>query len=58
MMVIVSFGVVIFYSVRDPNYLDALFSSYWGRLSFWVAVVLQIVGGLLVYRILNRTAKF
>lgn len=58
MMVMVSVGVVIFYSVRDPNYLDALFSSYWGRLSFWAAVVLQIVGGLLVYRILNRTAKF
>ncbi|MFM7059522.1 MAG: type II secretion system F family protein [Planctomycetota bacterium] len=58
MMVFVSVGVVIFYTVRDPNYLDSLFSSYWGRLSFWAGVVLQIVGGLLVYRILGRTAKF
>ncbi|MFM8476603.1 MAG: type II secretion system F family protein [Planctomycetaceae bacterium] len=58
MMVVVSVGVVIFYTVRDPNYLDSLFSSYWGRLSFWAAVVLQVVGGLLVYRILGRTAKF
>lgn len=58
MMVSVAFGVVIFYTVRDPNYLDSLFSSYWGRLSFWVAVALQVIGGLLVYRILVRTAKF
>jgi tight adherence protein B len=58
MMVLVSAGVVVFYTVRDPNYLDSLFSSYWGRLSFWAGVVLQVVGGLLVYRILGRTAKF
>lgn len=58
MMVSVAFGVVIFYTVRDPNYLDSLFSSYWGRLSFWAAVALQVIGGLLVYRILVRTAKF
>jgi tight adherence protein B len=58
MMVAVAFGVVGFYTFRDPGYLNALFSSYWGRLSFWAGVVLQLVGSLLVYRILGRTAKF
>ncbi|MEY2727268.1 MAG: hypothetical protein RLZZ458_3135 [Planctomycetota bacterium] len=58
MMVVVAFGVVGFYTFRDPNYLQSLFSSYWGRLSFWAGVVLQVVGSFLVYRILGRTAKF
>jgi Flp pilus assembly protein TadB len=57
-MVVVAFGVVGFYTFRDPNYLQSLFSSYWGRLSFWAGVVLQVVGSFLVYRILGRTAKF
>lgn len=58
MMVVVAFGIVGFYTFRDPNYLQSLFSSYWGRLSFWIGVALQLIGSMMVYRILGRTAKY
>jgi len=58
MMVIIPILVMSFYLFRDPNYLSSLMSSFWGRLSLWAAVTLQIVGCLLVYRILSRSARF
>jgi tight adherence protein B len=58
MMVIVPVLVMAFYLFRDPDYLNNLLNSFWGRLSLWIAVIFQIVGCLLVYRILSRSARF
>lgn len=58
MMVIIPVLVMGFYMFRDPNYLDSLLNSFWGRLSLWTAVTLQIVGCLIVFRILSRSARF
>ena len=58
MMVAIPILVMGFYLFRDPNYLNSLLNSFWGRLSLWTGVVLQIVGCLLVYRILSRSARF
>jgi tight adherence protein B len=58
MMVIVPVLVMGFYLFRDPDYLNNLLNSFWGRLSLWIGVIFQIVGCLLVYRILSRSARF
>lgn len=58
MMITVPIIVVSFYIARDPEYLDKLFASGWGRSSFWTAVTLQFVGSLIVFRILSRTSRF
>lgn len=58
MMVTVPILIVGFYLFRDPQYLDKLLGSFWGRLSLWLAVGLQILGCTIVYRILSRTARF
>ncbi len=50
--------VVAFYLFQDPQYLSRLMASFWGRLTFWTGVVLQIAGGLAVFRILQKTARF
>ena len=58
MMVAIPILVMGFYLFRDPNYLNSLLNSFWGRLSLWTGIVLQIVGCLWVYRILSRSARF
>ncbi|MFO0060772.1 MAG: type II secretion system F family protein [Planctomyces sp.] len=58
MMITVPVIVIGFYVARDPQYLDKLFASGWGRSSFWTAVALQVVGSLIVFRILSRTSRF
>ena len=50
--------VVSFYLFRDPLYLEKLLNSFWGRLSLWLAIGLQIVGCTIVFRILSRSARF
>ena len=57
MMATVPVLVVGFYSFRDPDYLNRLLSSNWGRLSFWGGLVLQLTGGLLAFRILRRSSR-
>lgn len=58
MMITVPIIVVGFYVARDPDYLNKLFASGWGRFSFWTAIGLQLVGSLIVLRILGRTSRF
>lgn len=58
LMVVIPILVMSFYLFRDPNYLTSLTGSFWGRLSLWTAIVFQIVGCLLVFRILSRSARF
>ncbi len=58
MMVVIPILVMSFYLFRDPAYLDNLMSSFWGRLSLWGGVVLQILGCVIVFRILSRSSRF
>ena len=58
LMLIIPPLIICFYVFRDPQYLSDLMSSFWGRLTFWSGVVLQIVGATLVFRILRKTARF
>ncbi len=58
MMVIIPVLVMGFYLFRDPAYLNTLLNSYWGRLSLGLGVFLQVIGCLLVFRILKRSSRF
>lgn len=58
MMVIIPILVMGFYLFRDPDYLNNLLNSFWGRLSLGIGVVFQVVGCLIVFRILSRSARF
>lgn len=58
MMVVIPILVMGFYLFRDPGYFNNLLSSFWGRLSLWLGVILQMIGCLLVFRILSRSARF
>ncbi len=58
MMVVIPILVMGFYLFRDPNYFNSLLSSFWGRLSLWLGVILQFIGCFLVFRILSRSARF
>lgn len=58
MMVVIPILVMGFYLFRDPNYFNSLMNSFWGRLSLWLGVILQIIGCLMVFRILSRSARF
>jgi tight adherence protein B len=58
MMVIAATVAMAFHLFRDPEYLNSLLNSFWGRLSLWTAIIFQITGCLLVYRILSRSARF
>ena len=58
LMVTLPILVMSFYLFRDPDYLNSLMNSYWGRLSLCTGVTLQFVGCLLVFRILSRSARF
>lgn len=58
MMLVIPPLIISFYIFQDPQYLTNLMSSFWGRLTFWTGVILQIVGAVLVFRILQKTAKF
>jgi len=57
LMLVVPPAVVVFFVIRDPNYLNDLFSSFWGRLVTVLAIILQIVGSLWVLGILNRSRR-
>ncbi|MCA9063563.1 MAG: type II secretion system F family protein [Planctomycetaceae bacterium] len=58
LMAVIPLVILGFNLLRDPTYLTQLLSSNVGRLTFWLAIGLQIVGGLFVYRILQRSARF
>lgn len=58
LMVVIPPLIIGFYVFRDPQYLTNLMSSFWGRLTFWCGVALQVVGALLVFNILRKTARY
>ncbi|QDT38145.1 type II secretion system F family protein [Stratiformator vulcanicus] len=57
LMLVVPPAIVLFFIIRDPNYLTDLFDSFWGRLVTVLAIILQIVGSLWVLMILNRSRR-
>jgi len=58
LMLVVPPLVVLFFTLNRENYIAELFGSFWGRLSVGLAIALQIIGGLIVVRILKRSARF
>jgi tight adherence protein B len=51
----IAFGFYLFY---DPDYLNKLLNSSFGRLSLMLAFSMMTIGCFFVYRILNRSARF
>jgi tight adherence protein B len=58
MMMVIPPLVMAFFLFRNPLHMQELMASFWGRLSLWTGIVLQIVGALLVFRIMRRSARF
>lgn len=57
LMITVPIGVLGFFILRDPSYMQRLMSSGWGRYSTFVAILFLILGSIWVVRILQNTAK-
>ncbi len=55
LMVAVPPAVLIFFTFRDPGYLTELMNSEWGRRVTLLAIVLQVIGSLWVFRVLKRS---
>ena len=49
--------VLAFFIIRDPEYLNTLMSSRWGRGAMYAALVFEVVGSLWVLRILKQTER-
>jgi tight adherence protein B len=57
LMITIPIFILAFFIFRDPTYLTRLMASSVGRLATVLAVVLQIVGSIVVLRILKNTAR-
>ena len=57
MMLVIPPGVVLFFLFRDPNYLERLTDSAWGRNITLTAIVLQVIGATWVLRILKSSQQ-
>lgn len=57
MMLVIPPGVVLFFLFRDPEYLERLIDSTWGRNITLTAVALQIIGAVWVLRILKSSQQ-
>jgi len=49
--------VVAFFVFRDPEYITNLLDAQWGRRTFFTAIALQIVGSVLILRILKNSQR-
>lgn len=58
MMLVIPPIIVGVFLFLNPNHLTELLSSFWGRLSLWLGIGLQIVGAFFVFRILRTSARF
>ena len=58
MMLIIPPLVMGFFLFRNPLHLQELMASFWGRLSLWTGITLQVVGAFFVFRILRKSARF
>lgn len=57
LMVILPPIILAFFVFRDPEYLTKLIATTWGLRSLVLAFILEIIGALLVWRILDNSAK-
>lgn len=57
LMVLIPPAVLTFFVIRDPAYFAKLFSSPWGRNATLLAVALEIIGALWVFRILQDSQR-
>ena len=57
LMLLVPLVVIVFFVWRDPEYLQNLMRTTWGRGSLIAAGMLQLIGGLWILRILNTTSN-
>ena len=57
LMLVLPPAVVAFFLFRDPNYLEELLSSFWGRTVTILAIILQVIGVIWVLRVLRTTEK-
>lgn len=57
LMILLPPAVLAFFSFREPDYLQHLLSSSWGRNATMLAFALEIVGGIWVLRILNDSQR-
>lgn len=49
--------IIMFFTLRDPNYLNQLLSTYWGKAMSITAVVLEVIGSLVVLSILRGSQR-
>jgi len=57
MMILLPPGIILFFIYRDPDYLQKLMDSTWGFRSMVAAIILQIIGSLVVLRILQSSKQ-
>lgn len=57
LMILIPPAVLAFFIFRDPNYLQSLLSSSWGRISTFIAIALEVVGILWILRVLNDSQR-
>ena len=55
LMVLLPPAIIVFFVMRDPLYLEKLFSSGWGRNITLTAVALEAIGSIWIFRILKAS---
>ncbi len=50
-------GILVFFMLKDPNYLQTLTASSWASRLTFLAIVLQVIGSIWVLRILSTSKK-
>lgn len=49
--------IITFFTVRDPNYLPQLLSTYWGKFLTITAIILDLIGSVAVLSILRNSQR-
>ncbi|MBC7817763.1 MAG: type II secretion system F family protein [Planctomycetaceae bacterium] len=49
--------IVLFLTVRDPEYLTQLLSTYWGKATTIAAIVLDVIGSAFIFSILRKSQR-
>jgi tight adherence protein B len=57
LMIVLPPGILLFFALRDPNYLGNLMDSAWGRMVTGTAFVLEFIGALWVLAVLKSSQR-
>ena len=57
LMILLPPAILVFFIFRDPDYLNRLMTSSWGRFITIAGIVLEIVGAIWILKILNDTKQ-